>query len=94
MRDQLQVTFDSTVGCPVVRLAAAGFYEVVEYLSWHRVSVQYGCTGDEFVVRFPNMTAEAAQKLMDLWVREGGSTGPREEHVPAKEPEWTEVLVG
>jgi len=48
-------------------------WDLVEYLSYQRVVVNYEYHASYFTVTFPHMDAESAQRILDEWVHAGVS---------------------
>lgn len=66
MRPRLTVTADST-GIPYAEVPCTSMWDVVEYLSFQRVAVNYQYQASHFVVFFPRVDMENAQRILDAW---------------------------
>ena len=58
-------------GLPYVKVPLSCMWELVEYLSYQRVSVLYRHHTSHFTVTFQKMDMESAQCLLEEWVRAG-----------------------
>ncbi len=66
MRQKLYVSTDGD-GVPRAEVPSAAMWDLVEYLSYQRVSVTYQYQATHFVVLFPRNDAVTAQRLLDEW---------------------------
>jgi hypothetical protein len=66
MRQRLTVTVDST-GLPCAQVPFPCMWDLVEYLSYQRVTVSYQYQASHFTVSFPRQDVESAQRLLDDW---------------------------
>ena len=67
MPQRLVVTHDSS-GLPKAEVPFACMWDLVEYLSYQRVTVSYHYQATHFVVTFPRQDLAAAQEVLDTWV--------------------------
>jgi len=58
-------------GLPCAKVPFSCMWDLVEYLSYHRVSVVYRHHASHFTVTFQKMDVESAQFLLDVWVQAG-----------------------
>ena len=65
-RPQLAVAM-SPSKCPCATVPSTCLWDLVVFLSYHRVRVDYRCQADFFAVSLPRSTLEAAQQLLDAW---------------------------
>ena len=70
MRQRLFVTPDC-LGCPSAQVPFPCMWDLVEYLSYQRVVVNYEYHASHFTVTFPRMGLESAQRIVDEWVHAG-----------------------
>jgi hypothetical protein len=66
MRQRLVVTTDSA-GIPQAEVPLTSMWDLVEYLSYQRVSVSYHYRATHFTVSFPRQDARSAQRILDEW---------------------------
>ena len=67
MRQRLNVTIDGN-GLPCAQVPFQCMWNLVEYLSYQRVTVTYTYQESYFTVTFPRMVREGAQQILDEWV--------------------------
>src|SRR6185295_17910287 len=67
MRENLQVQLGADRGVPFVDVPLGEMWELVEYLSWHRVLANYDYAETHFRVSFPHLDLGAAQSLIAQW---------------------------
>ena len=67
MRQRLFVTPDNC-GCPSAQVPFPCMWDLVEYLSYQRVVVNYAYHASHFTVTFPRMDLESSQRILDEWV--------------------------
>ena len=70
MRQQLTVRPDAT-GLPSAQVPFSCMWDLVEYLSYQRVVVNYQYEASHFTVSFPRMDGLAAQRILDEWAQIG-----------------------
>jgi hypothetical protein len=70
MRPQLNVMTDST-GLPYAEVSASSMWDLVEYLSYQRISVTYQYHATHFTVTFLRQGLTMAQQLLDAWASAG-----------------------
>jgi len=68
MRQRLIAALDDA-GLPCAKVPFPCMWELVEYLSYQRVSVVYRHHASHFTVTFQKMDMESAQCLLDDWVQ-------------------------
>ena len=68
MRERLQVSADAN-GVPQAQVPFGCMWDLVEYLSYQRVSVSYQYEATHFTVTFPRQEPSSAQRLLDDWAR-------------------------
>lgn len=66
MRERLTVT-TNTAGTPEAEVPCTSMWDLVEYLSYHRVGVNYRYEASHFTVTFPRLDLESAQRIMNGW---------------------------
>jgi hypothetical protein len=66
MRPRLSVITDHA-GVPYAEVPVSSMWDLVEYLSYQRVSVTYQYQATHFTVTFPRQDAASAQKILDQW---------------------------
>jgi hypothetical protein len=66
MRQRLIVTADAA-GIPQANVPLTSMWDLVEYLSYQRVSVTYQYKATHFTVMFPRQDVASAQHLLDGW---------------------------
>jgi len=66
MRPRLHVIADNS-GVPYAEVPVSSMWDLVEYLSYQRVSVTYQYQATHFTVTFPRQDASAAQEILDQW---------------------------
>jgi hypothetical protein len=66
MRQRLNVTLNGN-GLPHAQVPFQCMWNLVEYLSYQRVTVTYTYQESYFTVTFPRMDREAAQRILDEW---------------------------
>ncbi|HVX85035.1 MAG TPA: hypothetical protein VH253_09485 [Phycisphaerae bacterium] len=66
MRQHLIVSTDAN-GVPIAEVPFSCMWELVEYLSYQRVSVTYQYQASHFTVSFPRQDAASTQRLLDAW---------------------------
>jgi hypothetical protein len=67
MRGRLSVEMDRS-GRPSAEVPFENMWELVEYLSYQRVSVEYQYHSTHFTVTFTRQDALSAQAILDNWV--------------------------
>lgn len=67
MRQRLSVSLSSD-GLPSAQVPFECMWNLVEYLSYQRVTVTYTYQDSYFTVTFPRMDREGAQRILDEWV--------------------------
>ena len=70
MRQRLFAT-SNHAGCPTAQVPFPCMWDLVEYLSYQRVVVNYEYHASYFTVTFPHMDGESAQRILDEWVHAG-----------------------
>ncbi|HUO06795.1 MAG TPA: hypothetical protein VM008_00550 [Phycisphaerae bacterium] len=70
MREPIKASADVT-GVPCAEVPCASMWDLVEYLSFQRVSVTYQYQASHFIVAFPHQDIESAQRVLDEWVHAG-----------------------
>jgi hypothetical protein len=73
LRPRLSVSIDEQ-GHPYVRVPDVWMWDLVEYLSFHRLNLSYHFEHTHFRVVFRCQSAEKAQRLVDDW-----ASGPSDE---------------
>jgi hypothetical protein len=68
MRQHLTITIDES-GAPRAEVPGQCMWDLVEYLSYQRVTVTYKYEATHFTVIFPRQDAPSAQRLLDDWAR-------------------------
>ncbi|HVT79721.1 MAG TPA: hypothetical protein VHM90_03610 [Phycisphaerae bacterium] len=68
MRQALTVKPDSA-GNPIAQVPFPCMWDLVEYLSYQRVVVNYQYHASHFTVTFPRIDVESAQRILDSWAR-------------------------
>lgn len=68
MRQSLMVELDAG-GLPAVQVPFSCMWDLVEYLSYQRVVVNYAYHASHFTVSFPRSDVESAQRIMNNWAR-------------------------
>ena len=68
MRQALTVSVDPA-GIPSAEVPFPCMWDLVEYLSYQRVTVSYQYEATHFTVTFPKQDSESAQRLLDQWAR-------------------------
>jgi len=71
-----------TTGRAYVEVPHCAIWNLVEYLSFQRTSVEYGYTATHITVRFIHLNREEAQKLLDEWA--ASQMAPRDEGVDVR----------
>jgi hypothetical protein len=66
MRQRLTVALDSN-GIPAAEVPFSCMWELVEYLSYQRVAVNYQYHASHFTVTFPRQDVASAQRLLNEW---------------------------
>lgn len=66
MRQRLVVSQDES-GLPVARVPFFCMWDLVEYLSYQRVTVSYQYQASHFTVTFPRQDVASAQRILDDW---------------------------
>ena len=66
MRQRLVVTTDAA-GIPQANVPLSSMWDLVEYLSYQRVSVTYHYKATHFTVMFTRQDAASAQHVLDEW---------------------------
>ena len=66
MPQRLTVSMD-TAGIPKAEVPFSCMWDLVEYLSYQRITVTYRYEATHFVVTFPRQDAETAQQLLNSW---------------------------
>jgi hypothetical protein len=66
MPQRLVVTADSS-GIPKAEVPFSCMWDLVEYLSFQRVTVAYHYEATHFVVSFPRQDMASAQEVLDCW---------------------------
>ena len=66
MRPTLHIHVDAS-GCPTVQVPTEWLWELVEYLSFHRLNVSYHFEKNCFEVKFHCSPPSSAQRLLDHW---------------------------
>ena len=66
MREHLKVALDSS-GLPAAMVPFSCMWELVEYLSYQRVTVSYQYHASHFTVTFTRSDVESAQQVLDGW---------------------------
>ena len=66
MRQKLIITTDPS-GIPQADVPLNSMWDLVEYLSYQRVSVSYHYHSTHFTVSFPRRDASEAQRILDEW---------------------------
>jgi hypothetical protein len=67
MREKLEIQTFHQTDVPIVSVNPDAVWDLVEYLSWQRVAVNYSYEGGHFVVRFTRSDRATAQKFVDEW---------------------------
>ena len=67
MRTRLLATLN-TDQTPRAEVPSASMWDLVEYLSFHRINVNYQYESTHFVVTFPRNDLVSAQSVLDDWV--------------------------
>jgi len=67
MRRRLSVTIDRS-GRPSAQVPFESMWDLVEYLSYQRVSVEYQYHSTHFTVTFTRQDDISAQAILDEWV--------------------------
>jgi hypothetical protein len=73
MRQPLTVSVDAT-GVPYAKVPCASMWDLVEYLSYQRVTVTYQYQASHFIVSFTHQDLDAAQRVLDEWVHAAADT--------------------
>jgi len=68
MRQALVVTTDAA-GNPVSQVPFSCMWDLVEYLSYQRVVVNYQYHASHFTVTFPRIDTETAQQILNNWTQ-------------------------
>jgi hypothetical protein len=68
MRQRLIVTPDAS-GLPTAQVPFPCMWDLVEYLSYQRVTVSYQYQASHFTVTFPRQDVESAQRILDDWCK-------------------------
>lgn len=68
MRQRLTVHSDEN-GIASADVPFSAMWELVEYLSFQRVSVNYQYQASHFTVTFPRQDVASAQRLLDEWAQ-------------------------
>lgn len=66
MRQRLSISPDES-GVPSAQVPFSCMWDLVEYLSYQRVSVSYQYQATHFTVIFPRQEMASVQKLLDEW---------------------------
>lgn len=66
MRQRLHIETDSN-GVPHADVPFSCMWDLVEYLSYQRVSVSYQYEATHFTVTFTRQEPSSAQKILDEW---------------------------
>ena len=64
---RIEVVMDAEAHRPCAVVPAAWLWDLVEFLSFHRVAVRYQYRVKEFVVHFEQTSLSVAQQLLDDW---------------------------
>ena len=67
MRSKLQVLESKPTGIPYAQVPAQAMWDLVEYLSWHRVLASYDYATTHFTVTFPHLDLASARELLEQW---------------------------
>lgn len=67
MRSRLSVTVSDRTGLPYANVPTQNMWDLVEFLSFHRVAVSYEYRASHFTVCFLRSSQDTAQKLLDDW---------------------------
>ena len=67
MRNKLNVTVSDRTGLPYANVPTQSMWDLVEFLSFHRVAVSYEYRASHFTVCFLRSSRDTAQKLLDDW---------------------------
>jgi len=68
MRQALTLICDPS-GIPSAKVPFPCMWDLVEYLSFQRVSASYQYEASHFTVTFPRMELTTAQRILDEWNR-------------------------
>ena len=66
MRQRLLLVAD-VHGVPHAEVPFSSMWDLVEYLSLQRIAVSYQYQATHFVVTFPRMDCNTAQRVLDEW---------------------------
>jgi hypothetical protein len=67
MRRKLKVTVSDPTGTPYANIPCDCTWDLIEYLSYQRVTVNYDFQATHFTVAFPKQNVRSAQELLDHW---------------------------
>ena len=69
MRPRFQVVISESTSIPHAEVPCNFVWELVEYLSYQRVSVIYSFRETFFLISFPRTSPRVAQEILDDWVQ-------------------------
>jgi hypothetical protein len=67
MRQELKVVVSEDSRVPYAEVPCDCMWDLIEYLSYQRVTVNYDFKTTHFTVAFPRQSAASAQELLDQW---------------------------
>ena len=66
MRQRLEVITDAN-GTPQAQVPFSSMWDLVEYLGYQRIAVNYHYEATHFTVTFPRQELRSAQRILDEW---------------------------